>query len=309
MSVIIRAIIPNQIPKWCDIFNHPDFFKLNRDKNSYYFSLFFDEKLIGLCHFTEIGLGYYRSPLRGTYGSISFKENLSLELKSNSVKKVISFLENLGVKKVEIVSRPFSHHVHDESSLLNIYLNQGFVISSHEINHSIKVDHNPFFEKMMRNNKKRFNKCKRANFVFEMVHSICEIGEVYQIIKENREGNGYKISMTIDQILKMYDTFNDSIYFFKTTYNGQCIASSMCIKLNNNVLYVFYWGDKQGYEQFSPVVFLANGIYDFAYQNKFKLIDVGTSSLKGRINFGLATFKQNLGFTISPKLTYQKIYE
>ena len=40
---------------------------------------------------------------------------------------------------------------------------------------------------MMRNNKKRLNKCERENFVFEQVFSKPDIEEVYQTIKENRE--------------------------------------------------------------------------------------------------------------------------
>ncbi len=309
MSISVQPLIPDEIPNWCDFFNQPEFYNLYKTGTSFYFSLLFEDKLIGVCHFTEIEPGYYRSPFRGTYGNLSFKDDLDLKIKNNCVKEILIYFENLNAKKIEIISRPFSHHIHDESSLLNIYLNEGFIISNQEINHSLIVDSKPLVEKMMRNNKKRLNKCERENFVFEQVFSKPDIEEVYQTIKENREGKGYKVSMTLEQILEMYNIFEESVYFFKSTQHGKCLAASVCIKLNNNVLYVFYWGDKQGFEQYSPVVFLANGIYNFAQQKQFKLIDAGTSSLKGIQNFGVATFKENLGFTISPKLTYKKVYE
>lgn len=65
----------------------------------------------------------------------------------------------------------------------------------------------------MRNNKKRLNKCERENFVFEQVFSKPDIEEVYQTIKENREGKGYKVSMTLEQILEMYNVFEERVYF------------------------------------------------------------------------------------------------
>lgn len=306
MSVTVERSVPAEVPNWCDLFNHPGFYNLHKTDSSFYLSFLWEGKLIGLCHFTETEPGVFRSPYRGTYGNINFKEDLDLQIKYACVDELLVFLKNTSAKKIEIISEPFSHCLHNSSTLFNIYLSRAFTISNQEINHTLIVDEKPLIEKMMRNNKKRFNKCEREGFSFEQVSSSNDIETVYQTIKENREGKGYKVSMSLEQILEMYKTFPENIYFFKADQNNSCVASSVCIKLNSDVLYVFYWGDKQGYEQYSPVAYLANGIYDFARQNNFKLMDAGTSSINGLPNFGVATFKENLGFTVSPKLTYTK---
>ena len=306
MSVTIQNLIPTDVPNWCDLFNHPDFYNLHKTNSSFYLSFLLEGKLIGLCHFTEVEPGTYRSPYRGTYGNINFKEELDLQIKYNCVNELLAFFKTANAKKIEIVSEPFSHNLHNASALFNIYLSSNFIICNQEINHTLVVDEKPLIEKMMRNNKKRLNKCERENFVFEQVTSNEDIETVYQTIKENREGKGYKVSMSLEQILAMYKLFPGSIYFFKASQAANCAAASICMKLNNDTLYVFYWGDKQGFEQYSPVAYLANGIYKFAQQQNFKLIDAGTSSIKGQPNFGVATFKENLGFTTSPKLTYAK---
>jgi hypothetical protein len=306
MIVTVQNLIPSEIPAWCDLFNHPNFYNLHKTNSCFYLSFFLDEKLIGLCNFTEVEKGVFRSPYRGTYGNISFKEELDLQIKYNCVDELLNFFKVINAKKIEIVSEPFAHSLHNSSSLFNIYIAKSFTISNQEINHTLIVDERPLIEKMMRNNKKRLNKCERENFVFEQVFTTAEIEKVYQTIKENREGKGYKVSMSLEQILDMYKVFPEEMYFFKATQSDNCAAASVCIKLNNNVLYVFYWGDKLGFEQYSPVAYLANGIYNFAQIHNFKLIDAGTSSLHGEPNFGVATFKENLGFTISPKLTYSK---
>ncbi len=306
MSINVKALIPNNVPPWCDIFNHPFFYNLHKTDSSFYLSFFLEESLIGVCHFTEVEPGVYRSPFRGTYGNISFKEDLDLKLKYDCVDQLLLFVKSMKAKKVEIVSEPFSHNLQNSTSLFNIYLNKAFSISNQEINHTLIVDEQLLIEKMKRNNKKRLNKCEREGFKFEKVYSVLDIEIVYQTIHENRKAKGYKVSMTLDQILAMYKVFPDSLYFFKATHLNNCAAACICLKLNIDVLYVFYWGDKQGFEQYSPVVYLANGIYNFAQQNQFKLIDAGTSSLNGKPNFGVATFKKNLGFSISPKLTYSR---
>ena len=306
MNIVVVNSIPTDVPDWCDFFNLPNFYNLHKTSASIFLCFKLEDKLIGLCHFTETESGTYRSPYRGTYGNINFKHDLDLELKYSCVTELLKFLKTIPIKKIEIVSEPFSHNLHNSNSLFNIYLNKGFAVSNQEINHSLMVDEKPLSDKMMRNNKKRLNKCERENFVFEQVFSNDEINQVYKTIQENREAKGYKVSMSLTQIIEMYAIFPNALYFFKVSQNKNCAASAVCIKLNSMVLYVFYWGDIKGYEQYSPVVYLANGIYNFAQQNHFKLIDAGTSSISGEPNFGVTAFKENLGFTISSKLTYSK---
>jgi hypothetical protein len=306
MIVTLKHLIPVEIPDWCDIFNHPEFYNLHKTDSSYYFSFFSDEKLIGLCHFTETAPGVFRSPFRGTYGNISFKEDLDLRTKYQCVDELIAFMKSINAKRVEIISAPFAHDLHQCTSFFNIFLNKQFGIINQEINHTLVVDEIPLVEKMMRNNKKRLNKCIREGFVFEEVSTVNDIAEVYQTLKENREGNGHKMSMSLDQIMDMYKVFKEKMYFFKGSQNGVCAVGGLCIKINPKVLYVFYWGDKPGYQQYSPVAFMANGIYEFARKNQFKMMDAGISTLNGEPNFGLITFKENLGFSTSLKLTYAK---
>lgn len=307
MSVTLVESIPAETPDWCDLFNLPEFYHLHKTVNSFYFSFFYNEKLIGLTHFTEVENGVFRSPYRGTFGGINFKEELDLQVKHECVRLLVKYFEMGSAKKIEIVTAPFAHNLHESTSLFNSLLNHKFEVSNHEINYTLEVDEQALIEKMMRNNKKRFNKCLREGFEFEKVSGRDEVMAVYETIKVNREGKGYKMSMHFDQILEMQNLFADNMYFFNARQNGDSAASSICIKLNNKVLYVFYWGDKPGFEQYSPVVFLANGIYEFASKNGFGLMDAGTSSVEGYPNFGVATFKENLGFTTSPKLTYTRI--
>lgn len=292
-------------PDWCDLFNQYAFYDLHKQENSFYFSFELKNNLIGVCHFTEIESGIYKSPYRGTFGNINFKPDLDLDVKYECVGLLIDYFKSLKAKKLIVVSEPFAHNQHESGCLFNIYLTCGFKVSNHEINHTLRIDGEPLIVKIRRNNKKRLSKCEREGFVFEQCFEFKDLEKVYALIKDNRESKGFGVSMTFEQIMQMYDVFRDSIYFFKASQNDVDVASAICIKLNPKVLYVFYWGDLLCFRQYSPIVFLANGIYKFAQENKFELLDAGVSSINGNPNFGLANFKENMGFSASPKLTYE----
>lgn len=306
MNLLIQESFPAEIPDWCDLFHHPLFYELNKGNYSVYFSIFQEGELIGLMHYTEVAPGIFRSPHRGTFGSINFKPDLDWQALHLAVKMLTERMKELGAKKIEVVSAPFAHDLAQMSALFNAYLQEGFSVTNHEINHCLPVDETPLVEKMMRNNKKRLNKCIREGFEFRQVFEKSEFETVYATIQQNRESKGYKVSMTLEQILKMNETFPEGVFFFNSSRDGSSAASAICMRINAKVLYVFYWGDRPGFEQYSPVAHLADGIYSFAQAGKYTLIDAGTSSLEGVPNYGVANFKENLGFTLSSKPTFSK---
>ena len=84
------------------------------------------------------------------------------------------------------------------------------------------------------------------------------------------------------------------------------ISSAFCVSISEDVLYVLYWGHNNKYDNLSPVVFLANNIYDFAKDKNYKILDIGTSSVNGLIDTGLTKFKESLGFSSDLKFTLIK---
>lgn len=304
MTLRIVEFLPFETPRWCSIFNSVEYFLLHKSSNSIYLCFYLENNIVGACHFSEKEKGIWRSPIIGTFGSIDFNEKLDLTMKNEAIILLIDYFKNKNANQIILLSAPFSHNLHNSSTLFNILLNNGFSILNQDINHSINVDGLSLIEKMKRNNKKRIKKCDREGIVFEQVHSEDSIKEVYKIIKSNRDYKGFSISMSFEQIIEMYNRFPGEMYFFQSTFGYKGIAASICIKINPSILYVFYWGDIPGYEQLSPVVHIANGIYEFAKKNNFEIIDAGTSSINGIPNYGVATFKENLGFLVSQKLTY-----
>ena len=310
MSILIHTELPASSPEWCDIFNSTAYFELYKTERSFYFSFSDENTVIGCVHCTETEPGVYKSPYRGTYGSFDFIEDIALEAIEDCIIKTCNYMHGtLNAKKIIIISPPFAHNLQKSSYIFNTLLNLGFEIVTHDIDYSIAVDDISIVDKMKRNNKKRYNKCLKEGFKFDKISDKNEYADVYNVIKANRDSKGYHLSMTFEQIMDLYTSLPDNVHFFKVKKDNQLAAAALCIKLNSDILYVFYWGHLPGFEQYSPVAFLANGIYEYAKTNEFNRIDIGTSSLNGQPIYGTITFKENLGFTSSIKLTYAKSYE
>lgn len=294
---------PNHLQE--DIFHTNAFFQLHKNENCHFFSFYKDEKLVATIHVCEIEKGVFQSPFRGTYGSFAFEQDADYQTIQEVISAFVAKLKNqYFAQKIILKNAPIAHNQHQNTLIFNILYNLKFSITLQEVNHTLNIDDVPLFEKMKRNNKKRFKKCEREGMIFEQVYEESQARKVYDVIVENRMSKGYFVSMSFEQIMQMKAIFPNDIYFFQTRLDNEISASSICIRLNSNILYIFYWGDKPGFEQYSPVVFLAEGIYRFAQHHHFNLLDAGTSSLNGILNAGVANFKEGLGFIASSKLVF-----
>ncbi len=98
----------------------------------------------------------------------------------------------------------------------------------------------------------------------------------------------------------------ESVLGFGCYQGGEMVASAVCIRVNSQILYIFYWGESPGFESWSPVSLLAQSIYDYAASSGYRLLDAGTATLSGEPNHGLISYKKALGFVESLKITLEK---
>ena len=113
--------------------------------------------------------------------------------------------------------------------------------------------------------------------------------------------------MSYAQMKTVCDNFPEDFKLFGVYDNNALAAASISIMINKSILYNFYSAHAKQYDALSPVVRLMEGIYEHCQSDKIKIIDLGTSALNGRPNFGLLDFKLNLGASPSEKFTFEKI--
>ena len=293
---------------WCAIFNTSKFFNLHRNGRAFYFQLCLGSprQSVGVVHFTEVEAGSFRSPRRGTFGGFEFNRPLRLEVIERFVEEVEQVLTENGARQVELLDSPACFDASNAGVLANVLGRRGYVSRTPDLAYLLRVDENPLSEKLKPSRRQRIHRCQRDGI------AVGQVGperhkEVYDVIVENRNTRHFPVTMSYDAIQEMVHTFSDRMIFFGAFDGSHMIASSICVKVNSSVLYVFYWGDRPGYEQLSPVTLLAQCIYDYAQQAGFNLIDFGTATNSGKPIYGLINFKREIGCFPSPKATYVKV--
>ena len=87
------------------------------------------------------------------------------------------------------------------------------------------------------------------------------------------------------------------------------VSSAICIKINPKILYVFYWGETEGFEKLSPVSYMSTRLVDYCMKNKIDILDLGTSSQKSIPNLGLINFKRAIGARSCNKIKLKKFVD
>ncbi len=291
---------------WCDIFQTRRYFKLHLQRNDRYFTLkrTEDSKVIGAIHFSEIEKGHFQSPRRATYGgpAIVAGEEGVIEL---FLQMVCNKLLSEGATKVSMVCPPDAHNLNRASGLRTALQNLGFQVQENIANYQISVDVSELKDKMAHNNRKRLKKCKKAGFVFSRVYEISDCRKIYNIILNNRQTQGFKLSMSWTEAETMIYKFPETVQCYMVSENGKGIAGAICLLLNPRILYTLFWGHLSEFNSYSPVVMLADGIYKCCKDTGVSLIDLGTAPFELQKTSSLGRFKERLGAKMSLKGIYK----
>jgi hypothetical protein len=293
---------------WTHIFNTAQFFELHRTPNACYLQLVAtaSNDVVATIQFAEESRGVFRSPRLGTFGSFDFREPPCIELVEFFVDETERVLRDRGATQITIISPPFAHGPELSQLIFLALHNRGYRATPHSLNQSIRLDERPFGARVDADGRRRLARARDLGLEARRLTSLPELSDAYQLILDNTCRKGYQLSMTWDRIREMTEIFGDQIYGFGVFRETQPAAASITIRVNRDVVYIFYWGDAPGFSGVSPVILLAETIYEHARTEGARWVDIGTSTNEGAPNYGLIHFKRNLGCEASLKLAYSK---
>jgi hypothetical protein len=307
-AVLVDEFLPSP---WTHLFNTPQFFEIHRTPNACYLQLVSKSsgEVLATIHFAEESRGVFRSPRLGTFGSFDFKELPCLELVEFFADEAERALRDRGATHITIISPPFAQ-VPELSHLVFLALhNHGYRATPHSLNQSVRLDDRPFGNRVDADSRRRLIRAREQGLETRKLTSVSELSRAYELILENTRRKGYKLSMTWDGICEMARTFGERIYGFEVFRETEPAAASIAMRVNRDVVYIFYWCDVPGFSGVSPIVLLAETIYEHARAEGARWMDIGTSTNDGAPNYGLIHFKRNLGCEASLKLAYSKVLE
>ena len=294
------------------IFNRRDFFQLHCDlatETDIYLVLRERKKgvVLGTFWCSGDGAGGFRSPKRGSFGGVEALQPLSFQALEGFVDTIMVKVRERGGKALEMLLPPMAYTPSATSLLVNVLFGRGFSLSGHELNYSMPVDRGvPFRSLVDAKNRNKMNKCMKSGFTCQTLETIEDYAAAYRVIEQNRAKKNIPLTMPWGALREMHESIPGAVCCFGCYSEGLMVASSICIRVSSDVLYVFYWGEIEGFESFSPVSFLAAHIYDYCVEFDYSCLDAGTATLNGVPNIGLASYKKKLGFEESLKMTVSR---
>lgn len=290
------------------LFNRAEFFRLHAEGDGHYFQWVVDGRACATLHFTRVREQVWRSPARGTFGGLSCSHGIRPEVLAEFLAEVTACLAEQGARTLEVLLPPAQHAMADGAVEYFLLRSQGFRESLVDLNYGLPVDQRPFAERLNHANRKRLNKCQREGFSATALPA-GELPAAYAVIAENRAARGFPVTMQLAQLEQMQALFPDAVALYGCHRQQELVAAAICLQLTPQVLYVFYWGDRPGFAQYSPVALLAQSIYEDCQRRGIALLDAGTSTLDLQLNPGLIAFKRGLGFEESLKFRLEKTFD
>jgi 2-polyprenyl-3-methyl-5-hydroxy-6-metoxy-1,4-benzoquinol methylase len=178
-------------------------------------------------------------------------------------------------------------------------------VTRQELNQWLPVDGRSFLRLGNYANRKRLHRALRLGVTVRLLEP-ADYGTAYDAVADNRRKKGRTLSMAWEDVQQLAAAFPHQLRMFGAFMAGSMIAAAICLQVRHDILYVYAWGEREGAEAASPVTVLARSIHDFASALGLTMVDLGTSSIDGVVNQGLAAFKRSLGAEASLKLWLHK---
>jgi hypothetical protein len=233
---------------------------------------------------------------------------LSPRASQDTIAKLIANIEDWcsgsGVKEIYIRAHPDIYDPDENRLVHSILHRRGYQVVLKELLQVITIDKNSLV-RFNRNRRRKLRSCVEAGFRFARLSSD-QIESAYKIFVECRNDKNYPVTMSLEDFKSAFKKFPDRYFLFGVLDGGTLIATSVCIGVNDQILYDFYHGDKLSMRKFSPLTLLLKGIIEFCLVNGFRLLDLGVSTDHRGINTGLQQFKTSFGASTDQKLTYYK---
>ena len=209
-----------------------------------------------------------------------------------------------GIKEISLKLPPWIYF-RKLSFLENILMHSGFSVRFKEVNQHLELSHVPLAQRMKPDGNRRLRRCHEAGFRFVQL-DIVDLPVAYGLIEKNHQRRGFPVTMTLESLEKMFRSFPGYYLLFGVFDRTKLIATAVSVRVCPGVLYNFYHGSHENYQNFSPILQVIEGVYQYCQTQRVKYLDIGISSVKGKLNEGLYRFKKNCGCVDADKKLFYK---
>lgn len=238
------------------------------------------------------------------FGSFHLAPEVTEDQLSCFIQAILTEARGAGYDRIVIRSFPSCYAYRQWELTDRLLLKAGFTVTETGINQHLPLPGGPFTDIVNPSERRYLNRAASQGWTFGRLNPQDSLSAAYEIIKDSRVRKGYPVTMSLESLSGMFLRFPDDYQVYGVFDRKKLIAASVCIVINDGILYDFYHGDLEERIRDSPTVFLIAQLYQQAREKGYRLLDLGISTDRGNINRGLYTFKRNLGAQESEKKTY-----
>ena len=173
--------------------------------------------------------------------------------------------------------------------------------------------HVPYVSQLGRSARKNLNNACRHEWKFEKLDSssATDIARAYNIISQNRKEHGYPLRMTFNDVIATTHIIDADFFVLsvKECVENKCggfvdVAAAQVFHVANDIAQVIYWGDLRAYSHLRTMNRLAAFMYQHYSCLGYNILDIGPSTEYGIPNYGLCSFKEDIGCNVCPKYVF-----
>lgn len=246
-----------------------------------------------------------RSPSQATFGGVELAPEVPTAALHRLLDAAEAFVQAGGYPRLSLAQWPAAYAPALHGRIGAVLHERGYLAARTEVNQHLPVTVVPLEAALHPSARRRLRKCREAGFGFSE-WTAPDWSAVHAFVAAARARKGYPMTLSEADLTRLGTQFPGEFRVFVVRDGTELAALTVVIRLNARVLYTFYPADAERYLAFSPTILTTAGIYAFAQQNGYELLDLGTSSQGGVPNAGLVRFKQHLGAESSCKVTFVK---
>lgn len=262
------------------------------------------KRVLARCHFfikDNIALSPYRSP----FGGMELDASLSLDVIEAFIDFIEKTIKKKDVKTIKITQSPFIYSPIGASKLTNCYLRTGFQITHPDLNHHIVIDGKSFEQKIHAMERRKLKKTMEQRFVFRE-EGVDVVEKIYAFIQSCRKERQQDLNISLEDLQKAIQALPHVYKIFSIRDGEEVIATTIIVVVNAKIAYNFLPASSSAYNQWSPMVFLLKGLYEWCQDKNIEMLDLGISIVNNIPQYSLIAFKERIGGEMGLKCTYSK---
>jgi len=266
-----------------------------------------DEKAkdaVCMIHFTVVGEAAFSLP-KSPFGGFEYHSSVDTDVLLDFIRYIEIELIKIGICKVKITVPPEIYSDSGTTNIIGVLTDSNYKVVVSDVNHFVGLDEIEGIKQLHPMERRNFRKTLAKNYKWKL-ESNDNLPEVYSFIERYREQQSLKVNILYSDLVRSFKAFPGKYRIMSIRHLGYLAAVTITVEVSKDILYNYLPASDKKFKQDSPMVFLLVNLYKYAKSLNYQILDLGLSSVNGKIQTGLAEFKERMGAHICDKKIMEK---